>query len=182
MPLGGLLTFVGNDVITWIALILVFSISLVMLFFSLKFRKVAKQEAIENATKKGINTTDQAMNRRKRYILVLSGILILGIVLNFVSFFMENSIFGWIWLLIGAVVFFFGVVGIGIADYAEVKGKNWETFFWLSLLISPLVTGLIVATISPEQGKIVPGTRACPKCAEPIKQAAILCKHCGSNI
>jgi hypothetical protein len=77
---------------------------------------------------------------------------------------------------------FFGIIAISIADQAQAKGKSWSAFFWLSLLISPLVTWLIVSSVQPEQGKILEGNKPCPMCAEPVKLAAKMCKHCGSNI
>ena len=44
----------------------------------------------------------------------------------------------------------FGQFGAWIADVAESKGRSWKAFFWLSILISPLITGLIVSSIRGE--------------------------------
>jgi hypothetical protein len=85
-------------------------------------------------------------------------------------------------LVVSFIWVLFGSLAISIANQAQAKGKSWTAFFWLSLLISPLVTWLIVSSLQPEQGKILEGSKPCPMCAEPVKLAAKLCKHCGSNI
>lgn len=53
-------------------------------------------------------------------------------------------------------VFFSSTVGFAlgglsgaVANKAENSGRSWLSFFWLSLLISPLVTWLVVATLKP---------------------------------
>ena len=120
-----------------------------------------------------LDTSNEPSKKRQRYGLSVLGAFFLCLVLASASPFFA---------ILGIAILIFGMIGLVIADHAEKKGKSWSTFFWLSLLISPLVTGLIVATISPEQGKIIPGTRACPKCAEPVKTEAVLCKHCKSDI
>lgn len=120
--------------------------------------------------------------RRQKYGLSLLGVFLLSIALTSMSPSFTDGYTVIPFILLGIVILIFGIIGLSIADNAQKKGKSWSTFFWLSLLISPIITGLIVASISPEQGKIVPGTKACPKCAEPVKIEAILCKHCGSDI
>lgn len=44
----------------------------------------------------------------------------------------------------------FGKLGVWIADTAESKGRSWKAFFWLSILISPLITGLVVSSMGDE--------------------------------
>lgn len=44
--------------------------------------------------------------------------------------------------------FMFAGVSYAVASAAEAKGRNWLVFYWLSLLISPLLMGIIVATLS----------------------------------
>ena len=84
--------------------------------------------------------------------------------------------------LVGALLGFFSLSALGIANKAEQKGKDWSSFFWLSLLISPLITSLIVNSIQNEPGTLTADSKACPFCAEPIKKEAIKCKHCGSEV
>jgi hypothetical protein len=76
----------------------------------------------------------------------------------------------------------FAILGAVIADRAVSKGRSWSAFFWLSMLFSPLIMFVIVSTIQVDQSQLTVGVRSCPKCAEPVKIEAILCKHCGSDI
>ena len=76
----------------------------------------------------------------------------------------------------------FAILGAVIADRAVSKGRSWSAFFWLSLLFSPLIMFIIVSTMQVDQSQLTVGVKSCPKCAEPVKIEAILCKHCGSDI
>ena len=76
----------------------------------------------------------------------------------------------------------FAILGAMIADRAVSKGRSWSAFFWLSMLFSPLIMFVIVSTIQVDQSQLTVGVKSCPKCAEPVKIEAILCKHCGSSI
>jgi hypothetical protein len=129
--------------------------------------------------------SEAAINRRKKYVLFLIAFIIVFTLANAVILSATPFYYSGVWsisLVIPFVIYFFGIIGIYIADKAEAKGKSWEAFFWLSMLISPLITWLVVSSIQPENGKIVLGSRACPMCAEPVKVEAKLCKHCGSSI
>ena len=89
-----------------------------------------------------------------------------------------------------AVVFcalaIFALFGAAVGRAASRKGRSYVAFFWLSILLNPLLTGVIVATLSPVPANLIPGNaelmRACPRCAEDIKVEANLCKHCGSDV
>ena len=76
----------------------------------------------------------------------------------------------------------FGLLGALIADKAKSKGRSWNSFFWLSILVSPLVMFIIVSAIQGNPNVLVDGTKPCTMCAEPVKVEAKLCKHCGSEI
>ena len=76
----------------------------------------------------------------------------------------------------------FAILGALIADRAFSKGRSWSAFFWLSMLFSPLIMFVIVSTMQVDQSQLTVGVKSCPKCAEPVKIEAILCKHCGSDI
>lgn len=89
-----------------------------------------------------------------------------------------------------------------VAGRAVAKGKSWLAFFWLSLLVTPLLMWIIVeasgaarseSQSTKEEPKATKNedvsqplsqgeTRMCPMCAEEIKIAAKLCKHCGSTV
>lgn len=123
--------------------------------------------------------------RAKRYTRALMLFPILGLSVLFYGLGTGDMIYSNFYLVFFVLTvmwFFFGLAALSIADQASAKGKNWVSFFWLSIFISPLITWLIVSSIQPEQGKILEGNIACPMCAEPIKAAAKLCKHCGSTL
>lgn len=68
-----------------------------------------------------------------------------------------------------------------VARSAVTKGKSWFTFFWLSLIATSLVTGLVIAAL-PTPPKFLPDHRKCPHCAEYIKREAGKCRYCHSVI
>ncbi|WP_114325986.1 zinc ribbon domain-containing protein [Candidatus Colwellia aromaticivorans] len=80
------------------------------------------------------------------------------------------------------------VVSLIVASVASSKGHSWSDYFFLSLIISPIITLLIVIASSPNQDKleslaIASGKeRKCPSCAEIVKAEAKICKHCKSEL
>lgn len=86
--------------------------------------------------------------------------------------------FGFVTGMIGLM---FAVIASLIGGQAERKGRSWAQFFWLSMLITPLLTWLIVATIQSD-GLQTGDTRKCPACAEVIKAEARVCKHCSTAV
>lgn len=83
-------------------------------------------------------------------------------------------------ILIGAVL-----IGLIPAAIAQKKGYNF--FMWWLFGAALFIVALPVSLImSPdpkamEERKKGEGYRKCPKCAEWIKEEAIVCKHCGYN-
>jgi MFS family permease len=55
--------------------------------------------------------------------------------------------------VIGLLLVIFSLAGL-IADMAEAKGRSWAAFFWLSVLLSPLIMWIVAASVSP-----LPGSR-----------------------
>ncbi len=63
----------------------------------------------------------------------------------------------------------FSLAIILLARRLERSGIIW---FFISLIISPLVSGIILLILG-QNGK------KCPKCAEKVKKDAHVCRHCG---
>lgn len=83
-------------------------------------------------------------------------------------------------------VFFWIVLSIAVGVIAGSKGRTGFGYFMLSLLLSPLIIGIVVLAMP----KVVPaGQREtaethtrCPACKEVVRRDAIKCKHCGSTL
>lgn len=78
-----------------------------------------------------------------------------------------------------------------LAGYiAEQKGRSGVGFFFLSLILSPLVGIIAALVVKPGEkaepagaGRVAaPTERTCPYCAESVKVEAIICKHCQRDL
>lgn len=91
------------------------------------------------------------------------------------------------WLIVFVAWFWLAYV---IGKAAERRGRSYWAFYLLSLLVSPVIMGIIVASLraevnephdrgieDPESGLV-----ECPFCAETIKVKALICKHCGKEV
>lgn len=78
-----------------------------------------------------------------------------------------------LWLLLSAV----------IGAFAKSRGRSGIGFFFLSCLISPIISGILVA-IAPnltQQRAVqqeIAVSKTCPQCAEMVKAAAKVCRFC----
>lgn len=69
---------------------------------------------------------------------------------------------------------------------ASAKNRTGVGYFFLSLILSPLI-GIILAAALPRlpgtaETKAETGRTACPFCKKLIIAGAIKCKHCGSSL
>lgn len=89
-----------------------------------------------------------------------------------------------------AMMFGWFVFSLAVGFLASSRGRSGLAWFFLALLISPLVAFVIVMmtkNLRPEQrhAALAPGPTThvkCPSCAEWVLPEAIKCKHCGSTL
>lgn len=86
------------------------------------------------------------------------------------------------------VLLFWVLFAVACGVYASNRGRSGIGWFFLSLVISPLL-GLIFIAVSKDLSKsstaAQPGTGThvkCPACAEFVLLEARVCKHCGAPL
>lgn len=81
------------------------------------------------------------------------------------------------------VLSLYALVGGFVARAAYRKGKSYYTYFWLSVLINPVVMAIVVAVVSPQEGSMISErqnpSKKCLDCAELVKKEASVCRFCG---
>jgi hypothetical protein len=92
----------------------------------------------------------------RKILSVYATLLLIGfLIASLISLFLpELSGFGS--LFIGCFsAWILATIGERIATSAERKGRSWSAFYWMSVLLSPIISVIIVATLP--SGKNVPG-------------------------
>lgn len=137
--------------------------------FAFRFSKVGKRngerqkQAQKDAVEKRLNALSQAgivPTERKQKIshMVMFAITLVFIVYLVALTMLDSYFFGAGEILVYAIGLgaslgaIFAILAGAVANKAEEAGRGWVSFFWLSLLISPLITWLIVATLKPAIG------------------------------
>jgi len=73
------------------------------------------------------------------------------------------------------VIIFWIFLSILVGVFASSKKRSGLGWFFLSLIISPLITFIIILIIGQSPGSL----KKCPKCAEQVKVEARVCRFCG---
>ena len=78
------------------------------------------------------------------------------------------------------------IIGVIPANIAKNKGYNFGTwwFYGFMLFIFALPHALVLTPNQAgiEKAESAAGKRRCPRCAEFIQSAALLCRHCGLTL
>lgn len=84
------------------------------------------------------------------------------------------------------IFFFWFIFAIGVGVIASSRGRDGFGWFFLAMVISPIIAVVIVALIpslKPVPGAPNPRTHVkCPDCAELVLAEARVCKHCGCRL
>jgi len=84
-------------------------------------------------------------------------------------------------MIITLILWFALAIVIGVA--ADSRGRNGGGWFFLALLISPLIAGIMLFVLPAHTSwNVLRTLRQCPACAELVKREAKVCKHCGSAL
>ena len=82
------------------------------------------------------------------------------------------------------IVWLVGSLIVGVL--ATSRNRSGFAWFVLSMVLSPLLMGLLVAVLprgdAGRQAYTADSHRNCPECREVVRSDARLCKHCGSKI
>lgn len=105
-------------------------------------RKLLRAQGVEFATS-STKSTSMVL------FVILFSILAIAVSVATFSFYSSVSVVITV-LVAGVFGLILALLSAVVADTAELSGRSWLSFFWLSLLISPLVTWLVVAALGSQ--------------------------------
>ena len=80
------------------------------------------------------------------------------------------------------------IFSFAVAYGAKNRGRSFGTYLALSIILSPLVGGIVLLMLGEnkegiENNSITEGSsKKCPYCAEIIKKEAKVCRYCGKDL
>ena len=88
-------------------------------------------------------------------------------------------------LLVALVILPWLILCWAVMAYADRIGRSGWGFFFISLILSPIIGFIIVAALGPDVVRMEKRQvmnrerRVCPRCAELVRTNAKICSHCG---
>jgi hypothetical protein len=76
------------------------------------------------------------------------------------------------WFVFWFLVYLFLAILFGV--YASKKRRSGVGWFFLSLLVSPIITLIFLFILGPSHSSL----KKCPRCAEEVKIEAMVCRFC----
>lgn len=87
--------------------------------------------------------------RSKRRITNVTAMAVAGAAIGFAFGQLDDALIVIFVVVAGVLGLVFGIIASAIGEIAESKGRSYNAFFGLSMLISPIITGLIVSALAP---------------------------------
>ena len=90
-------------------------------------------------------------------------------------------------MILFAIIFWI-LFSLGVAQFAESKGRSYWDTFAASILFSPILVLMVIALLPKNEKEIEnqrireSKSRNCPFCAELIKNEAKVCRYCGRDV
>jgi hypothetical protein len=113
-------------------------------------RRAAHVEKRKRLRAQGVElATSSTKTKSMVLFVVLFSILAIAVSAATFNFYSSASVVITI-LVAGVFGLILALLSAMVADTAELSGRSWLSFFWLSLLISPLVTWLVVAALGSQ--------------------------------